>query len=61
MSDEAYYWSYSQRLDWGYLDHPPMIAVLIKLGSSLFGGELGVRIVPILLSVSSVYIWQIFC
>lgn len=58
MSDEAYYWSYSQHLDWGYLDHPPMIAVLIKMGSSVFGGELGVRFFPILLSVTSVYVWQ---
>lgn len=58
MSDEAYYWRYSQQLDWGYLDHPPMIALLIKIGSSIFGGELGVRILPILLGVGSVYIWQ---
>lgn len=42
FDDEAYYWVYSQYLDWGYFDHPPMIAWLIKLGTSLFAGELGV-------------------
>ncbi len=41
--DEAYYWLYSQKLDWGYFDHPPMVAWLIKLTSWL-GGEIGVRL-----------------
>lgn len=41
--DEAYYWVYAQNMDWGYFDHPPMIAFLIKLGSFIFPGELGVR------------------
>ncbi|SET36423.1 ArnT family glycosyltransferase [Stigmatella erecta] len=27
--DEAYYWQWSQRLDWGYYDHPPLVAWLI--------------------------------
>lgn len=30
-NDEAYYWYYSQHLDWGYFDHPPMVALLIWL------------------------------
>lgn len=49
--DEAYYWVYSQELDWGYFDHPPAIATLIKAGSSLLPGGLGVRIFPVLMSV----------
>ena len=44
QDDEAYYWVFSRYLDWGYFDHPPMIALLIRLGTSLFGGELGVRL-----------------
>lgn len=44
MDDEAYYWVYSNHLDWGYFDHPPMIAILIKLGYAVFHNELGVRI-----------------
>ena len=43
IDDEAYYWVYSRFPAWGYFDHPPMIAVLIKAGTLLFPGELGVR------------------
>jgi dolichol-phosphate mannosyltransferase len=45
ISEEAYYWNYAQHLDWGYLDHPPMVAWIIKLGSMVLGNtEIGVRI-----------------
>ena len=47
QDDEAYYWVFAHYLDWGYFDHPPMIAVLIKMGTALFGGELGVRFFPL--------------
>ena len=58
-NDEAYYWLFSQNLDWGYFDHPPMIALLIYLGSFI-GGELGVRFFPILLQPLYLYIlWHI--
>ncbi len=50
INDEAYYWFYSRDLAWGYYDHPPMIAVLIKLGTIIFQGYLGVRIFIVLLS-----------
>lgn len=52
-SDESYYWMYSQHLDWGYFDHPPMVALLIFLGSSLLPGEIGVRLLFVLLSTLS--------
>ncbi|GAB6854705.1 ArnT family glycosyltransferase [Asaia astilbis] len=43
--DEAYYWLWSRGLQGGYLDHPPMIALWIRLGTTLFGeGPLGIRI-----------------
>lgn len=45
LPEEAYYWNYSKHLDIGYLDHPPMVAWLIRLGTGLFGDcEFGVRI-----------------
>jgi hypothetical protein len=50
LNDEAYYWVYSRFLDWGYFDHPPMIAVLIKAGYALFHNELGVRFFIVLLN-----------
>src|SRR5882724_9554161 len=30
-NDEAYYRLYALKLQWNYFDHPPMIAVLLKL------------------------------
>jgi len=45
LPEDAYYWNYSQHLDLGYLDHPPMVAWIIWLGTHVFGGvEFGVRI-----------------
>ncbi|MGH7706977.1 MAG: ArnT family glycosyltransferase [Vulcanimicrobiaceae bacterium] len=34
--DEAYYWEWSKRLAFGYVDHPPAVAWLIR-GFSIFG------------------------
>ena len=30
QDDEAYYWVFSKYPEWGYFDHPPLIAILIK-------------------------------
>lgn len=51
-SDEGYYWFYAQHLQWGYYDHPPMVAAMIRLGESLFDGELGVRFFNTVLSTA---------
>ena len=56
FDDEAYYWVCSRFLDWGYFDHPPMIALLIRIGSFIFPSELGVRIFIVILSVFSIYL-----
>ncbi len=37
MPEETYYWNYSRHLDFGYLDHPPMVAWLIRIGTTVFG------------------------
>ncbi len=50
LNDEAYYWVYSRFLDWGYFDHPPMIALLIKAGYALFQNEFGVRFFIVILN-----------
>ncbi|HEU0082835.1 MAG TPA: glycosyltransferase family 39 protein [Bradyrhizobium sp.] len=50
--DEAYYWTWSRHLAGGYYDHPPMVAVLIRLGTLIAGDtEFGVRLVSILLAL----------
>jgi 4-amino-4-deoxy-L-arabinose transferase-like glycosyltransferase len=59
-NDEAYYWVFSKHLDWGFLDHPPMVAVLIWLGQIFFDNNLGVRFFNILLNIGSLYLlWDI--
>ncbi|NQX52754.1 glycosyltransferase family 39 protein [Pedobacter panaciterrae] len=59
-ADEAYYWVYSRFLDWGYFDHPPMVALFIKIGDSLLPSTLGLRILTVITSTLSVYLlWQI--
>ncbi|MEQ8325286.1 MAG: glycosyltransferase family 39 protein [Vicingaceae bacterium] len=55
-NDEAYYWMYSNFLDWGYFDHPPAIAFIIKIGYGLFKNELGVRLMVVILNSSSLYL-----
>ncbi len=43
--DELYYWVWSRALAPGYLDHPPMVALWIWLGTALAGDTaLGVRL-----------------
>lgn len=55
-NDEAYYWMFSNNLDWGYFDHPPMLAFFIKIGYFLFPNELGVRFFIVLLSTGTICI-----
>jgi len=57
-SDEAYYWRYAQDLQWGYFDHPPMIALLIKLGEHIFNGVLGVRILILVLNTATIFLLE---
>jgi hypothetical protein len=56
-SDEGYYWFYAQHLQLGYYDHPPMIALMINWGSSIFPGEVGVRLFNVLLSTAGLYLF----
>lgn len=57
--DEAYYFSWSRSLAWGYFDHGPLVAWLIRLGTLVAGPtELGVRLGAILCSCLSC--WVVF-
>ncbi len=58
FDDEAYYWVYTQFPDWGYFDHPPMVALLIKAGYAIFHNELGVRFFIVLLNTATIFITQ---
>lgn len=53
--DEAYYWVYSLHLQWGYFDHPPLVALSIKLGELFGHGYLFTRAGTILFSAGTIY------
>lgn len=59
-ADEAYYWVYSRFLDWGYFDHPPMVAMFIKMGDALFSSTLGLRLFTVITNTVAVFLlWKI--
>ena len=58
-NDEAYYWVFSQNLDWGYFDHPPLSAVLVGMGYFFLKNELGVRLFIVIANAISIWcIWK---
>lgn len=59
LADEAYYWKYAQNLSWGYFDHPPVVAALIKPGYTLLHNELGVRLLFVLSSMLMIYVLEL--
>lgn len=60
LQDEAYYWMYSKFLDWGYFDHPPMVALYIFISDIFFSGELGVRFMSSIFYSTIVYLlWKL--
>ncbi|MBL7720296.1 MAG: glycosyltransferase family 39 protein [Flavipsychrobacter sp.] len=58
IPDEAYYWRYSRDLAWGYFDHPPVIALLIRAGDVLWHSEVGVRLASILLTMGTIFLTE---
>mgnify|MGYP002779525392 CR=1 FL=1 len=58
--DEAYYWVWSRVLQPGYLDHPPMVALFIRAGTTIAGeNALGVRLMgPVFIAIASVLLAQ---
>ena len=56
LPEETYYWNYSRHLDLSYLDHPPMVAWLVRLGTTLFGEtEFGVRFGALLCGLTTAF------
>lgn len=59
MNDEAYYAFWGKYLDWGYFDHPPMVALFTYLGSLLFPHNLGVRFVTVVTQLATlILVWK---
>lgn len=58
-ADEAYYALYGQFLDWGYYDHPPMVALLTFLSHFVGTGALSVRLCTVLLHGATIWlVWK---
>jgi 4-amino-4-deoxy-L-arabinose transferase-like glycosyltransferase len=61
LPDETYYWEWSRRIEAGYFDHPPGIALLIKAGVTLFGDTAaGVRAGPAMAALVT-HLAAVFC
>jgi 4-amino-4-deoxy-L-arabinose transferase-like glycosyltransferase len=56
--DEAYYWLWSKHLAWGYFDHPPMIAWIIRIGTLFGDQEIFVRLVVVLMNLVFIYLLE---
>lgn len=55
--DEAYYRLWSMRLQFGYFDHPPMIAWWIAAGRGVVGDNaLGARLLPVLANAVAAFL-----
>jgi hypothetical protein len=57
-NDEVYYLTYAQHLQWNYFDHPPMVALLIRLTTFNlhFTNELFVRLGAIIFGAINTYL-----
>ncbi len=64
--DEAYYTLWSRTLSFGYLDHPPAVALLIRASTGVLGGsEIGVRALSLLVvgampALIALIAWRLF-
>ncbi|MES2522056.1 MAG: glycosyltransferase family 39 protein [Gemmatimonadota bacterium] len=64
LPDETYYWEWTRRLEAGYFDHPPGVALLVRLGTLLVGDTTaGVRAGPAIAALvthaaATVLAWQ---
>ena len=54
--DEFYYLACGRHLAWGYVNHPPVVALMGRIAEWLGGSILAVRILPILLSGALVFL-----
>jgi len=59
--DELYYMACGEHLAWGYVDQPPLIALIAWLARHLFGHSIvGLRIFPVLAGATVVFLTGIF-
>ena len=53
--DELYFLDCGQHLDWGYVDHAPLVALVARVGRMLFGDSLhAIRFLPALAAAAKI-------
>ena len=60
-ADEAQYWLWSKKLNWGYFSKPPMIAWLIHVSNNIFGDyDYSIRIfAPLIHGINALVIFRL--
>lgn len=56
-ADEAYYWVWSQHLQWSYFDHPAMIAWIFSIANKLSLSQEWIRLPGLLFSYLGFFFW----
>ena len=60
INDEAYYYLYGENLAWGYFDHPPMVGLMVYISKLLFGGNLSIRFMTVILQLGTLWVcWKL--
>lgn len=55
--DEFYYLACSDRLDWGFVDHPPLSIAILSMSRAVLGDSLvAIRLLPALAGAGTVYL-----
>lgn len=55
--DELYYLACAEHLDWGYVDQPPLIALIVWFARHVFGSSLlGLRLLPAIAGAALVWL-----
>ncbi len=58
LPQEAYYWSWSQHLDWSYFDHPPLASYSIALTTAVLGSTVvGIKAAAMLWALGWNLLW----
>ena len=59
MPQDAYYFFYSENLDWSYFDHPPMVAYMLKLFTSILGTSVwAIKMTNFIVTMGSLYFFH---
>ena len=57
IDDEAYHWSWTQKMDWSYFDHPGMVSWIIWPFTQIFGQvEWAIRLPGFLMFIAIFYV-----